>query len=96
LDKLLYTNIVIFQRVADRINMIQEKIYEYFERNPWLKVLFLFNDEFIAMQLVNLKWRNDYRYVNFKDDRFTAKYRLDNIKVEHEFVRQCFTNSKRL
>jgi hypothetical protein len=58
--------------------MIQEKIYEYFERNPWLKVLFIFNDEFIAMELENLEWRNGYRYVDFKGDWFTTKYRLDN------------------
>jgi hypothetical protein len=35
--------------------MVQDKIYEYFERNPWLKVLFIFNDGV----LVN--------YVNFGD-----------------------------
>jgi uncharacterized protein (TIGR02687 family) len=58
--------------------MIQEKIYEYFERNPWLKVLFIFNDEFIAMELETLEWRNGYRYVDFRGDWFTTKYRLDN------------------
>ena len=31
--------------------MIQDKIYQYFERDPELKVLFIFNNEFLAMEL---------------------------------------------
>jgi hypothetical protein len=58
--------------------MVQDKIYEYFERNPWLKVLFIFNDEFIALDLESAEWREGYRYVDFKGDWFTTKYRLDN------------------
>jgi hypothetical protein len=46
--------------------MVQDKIYEYFERNPWLKVLFIFNDEFIALDLESAEWREGYRYVDFK------------------------------
>lgn len=58
--------------------MVQDKIYQYFERNPELKVLFIFNNEFLAAELAGLEWRTDYRYVDFKGDWFTVKYNLDN------------------
>lgn len=58
--------------------MIQDKIYQYFERDPELKVLFIFNNEFLAMELQEIEWRKGYRYVDFKGDWFTMKYRLDN------------------
>ena len=58
--------------------MIQDKIYQYFERDPELKVLFIFNNEFLAMELQEIEWRKGYRYVDFKGDWFTVKYRLDN------------------
>ena len=58
--------------------MIQDKIYQYFERDPELKVLFIFNNEFLAMELQEVEWRTGYRYVDFKGDWFTVKYRLDN------------------
>jgi hypothetical protein len=66
--------------------MVQDKIYEYFERNPWLKVLFIFNDEFIAVELEPLKWRDGYRYVDFKGDWFTTKYHLDNDWVNDRVI----------
>ena len=58
--------------------MVQDKIYQYFERDPELKVLFIFNDEFLAAELETLEWRCGYRYVDFKGDWFTVKYNLDN------------------
>ena len=58
--------------------MVQDKIYQYFERDPELKVLFIFNNEFLAMELQGLEWRTGYRYVDFKGDWFTVKYKLDN------------------
>ena len=58
--------------------MVQDKIYQYFERDPELKVLFIFNNEFLAMELEGLEWRTGYRYVDFKGDWFTMKYKLDN------------------
>ena len=58
--------------------MIQDKIYQYFERDPELKVLFIFNNEFLAMELQEVEWRTGYRYVDFKGDWFTVKYKLDN------------------
>lgn len=58
--------------------MVQDKIYQYFERDPELKVLFIFNNEFLAAELAGLEWRTGYRYVDFKGDWFTVKYKLDN------------------
>ena len=58
--------------------MVQDKIYQYFERDSELKVLFIFNNEFLAMELQGLEWRTGYRYVDFKGDWFTVKYNLDN------------------
>ena len=58
--------------------MIQDKIYQYFERDLELKVLFIFNNEFLAMELQEVEWRTGYRYVDFKGDWFTVKYKLDN------------------
>ena len=58
--------------------MIRDKIYQYFERDPELKVLFIFNNEFLAMELQEVEWRTGYRYVDFKGDWFTVKYKLDN------------------
>lgn len=58
--------------------MILDKIYQYFERNPELKVLFIFNNEFLAAELQGVEWRSGYRYVDFKGDWFTIKYNLDN------------------
>ncbi len=56
----------------------QEKIYQYFEREPDLKVLFIFNNEFLAAELEDLEWAEGYRYVDFKGDWFTVKYYADN------------------
>ena len=58
--------------------MMQDKIYQYFERDLELKVLFIFNNEFLAMELQEVEWRTGYRYVDFKGDWFTVKYKLDN------------------
>ena len=58
--------------------MVLDKIYQYFERDPELRVLFIFNNEFLAAELEGIEWRPGYRYVDFKGDWFTMKYNLDN------------------
>ena len=65
--------------------MVQDKIYQYFERDSELKVLFIFNDEFLAAELEDVEWRPGYRYIDFKGDWFTMKYRLDN-EWQHDKV----------
>ena len=32
------------------MSAVQQKIYDYFERDPELKVLFIFNNEFLAAE----------------------------------------------
>ena len=63
------------------MNELQKKIYDYFDRNPELKVLFIFKnsvDLFAASDLEAAEWKKGYRYVAFKGDWFTTKYNLDN------------------
>ena len=60
------------------MSAVQQKIYDYFDRDPELKVLFIFNNEFLAAELESVEWRTGYRYVDCKGDWFTLKYRLDN------------------
>ena len=62
------------------MNALQKKIYDYFDRNPELKVLFIFQnsvDLFAASDLGTAEWRTGYRFVDFKGDWFTTKYNLD-------------------
>ena len=60
------------------MSAVQQKIYDYFDRDPELKVLFIFNNEFLAAELEGVEWLTGYRYVDCKGDWFTLKYRLDN------------------
>lgn len=57
---------------------IQRKIYDYFNREPNLKVLFIFNRQWIEGDLEATTWEDGYRYVPFQGDWFTTKYNLDN------------------
>lgn len=68
------------------MNTSQEKIYNYFERDPELKVLFIFNDEFLAMELRENEWEAGYRYVDFKGDWFTTKYMLDTEWADDKVI----------
>ena len=57
------------------MNALQKKIYDYFDRNPELKVLFIFQnsvDLFAASDLGTAEWRTGYRFVDFKGDWFTT------------------------
>ena len=65
---------------------LQNKIFNYFEREPDLRVLFIFKDEFVALELEGLQWPEPYMYVEFKGDWFTTKYRLDNEWADKKIV----------
>lgn len=65
---------------------IQDKIYGYFERNPLLKVLFIFQDPFLRMDLQEMSWKTDYIYVDFKGGWFTVKYNLDHAWADKRVV----------
>lgn len=61
--------------------MNQDKIYNYFERNSQLKVLFVF-DPFgdLEVELSGWTWKDGYRYETFKGAWFKTKY-----AIEHEW-----------
>ena len=63
-----------------------DKIYNYFDREPDLKVLFIFNDEFLADELREVQWKEGYRFVDFQGDWFTVKYNLDNAWADDRVV----------
>ena len=63
-----------------------DKIYNYFDREPDLKVLFIFNDDFLADELREVQWKEGYRFVDFQGDWFTVKYNLDNAWADDRVV----------
>ncbi len=56
---------------------VEEKIYNYFNLNPNLKVLFVFQDINLQTDLREIEWKDGYQYVEFQGDWFTCKYKLD-------------------
>jgi len=75
---------------------LQKKIYEYFDRNTELRVLFIFQDSvdmFTTAELESAKWISGYRYVDFKGDWFTTKYRLDNDWLNDKVIIYCHQES---
>lgn len=68
------------------MNKSQDKIYNYFEREPELKVLFIFHDEFLADELSVAEWKAGYRYIDFKGDWFTTKYKLDTEWANEKII----------
>lgn len=74
------------------MNVLQKKIYEYFDRDPELKVLFIFQDAINALlidELESAEWKTGYRYVDFRGDWFTTKYLLDNDWQYDKVVIYC-------
>lgn len=61
------------------MDALQKKIYDYFERDPMLKVLFIFDNGFMSIELENVDWLSGFKYIEFKGDWFTIKYNLDNL-----------------
>lgn len=61
-------------------NMVQDRIYNYFERNPQLHVLFIFDRmNIIQNELDEMKeWNDDYIYKVFDGAWFNAKYAIEN------------------
>lgn len=60
--------------------MVQDRIYNYFERNPQLHVLFIFDRmSIIQNELDEMKqWNDDYIYKVFDGAWFNAKYAIEN------------------
>lgn len=68
------------------MNTTQNKIYSYFERDPYLKVLFIFNDPFLQLELQEMEWESGFEYVDFKGDWFTTKYKLDHDWADKKII----------
>lgn len=68
------------------MNSSQNKIYTYFEREPELKVLFIFNDPFLCDELSSISWEEGYEFIVFKGDWFTTKYKLDHEWKDKKIV----------
>ncbi len=78
------------------MNELQKKIYDYFDRNAELRVLFIFEgavDMLATAELEDAEWKLGYRYVDFKGDWFTTKYRLDNDWQDDKVVIFCHQRS---
>lgn len=60
--------------------MVQNRIYNYFERNPQLHVLFIFDSmNLIQNELDEMKeWNDNYIYKVFDGAWFNAKYAIEN------------------
>ena len=59
--------------------MVQERIFSYFERNPQLHVLFIFdkmNINFTELELA--EWPDNYIYKVFDGAWFNIKYAIEN------------------
>ncbi len=78
------------------MNELQKKIYDYFDRDTELRVLFIFQDSvdmFTTAELESVEWKSGYRYIDFKGDWFTTKYRLDNDWQNDKIVIYCHQES---
>ena len=78
------------------MNELQKKIYDYFDRDTELRVLFIFQDSvdmFTTAELESTEWKSGYRYIDFKGDWFTTKYRLDNDWQNDKIVIYCHQES---
>lgn len=59
--------------------MIKNQIYNYFERNEDMHVLFIFDRmDYIGVELRDAEWKDGYRYVTFDGKWFTTKYNIHN------------------
>lgn len=67
--------------------MVQERIYSYFERNPQLHVLFIFdklNINFTELEMV--EWKDNYIYKVFDGAWFNVKYAIENTWKDKNVV----------
>ena len=67
--------------------MILDRIYNYFDRNHDLKVLFIFDPmrSFIT-ELEGIEWRDGFRFVEFQGNWFATKYALENEWREEKII----------
>lgn len=68
------------------MNSSQDKIYSYFDRDPDLKVLFIFNNPFLKAELENAEWKSGFQYIVFNGQWFTIKYMLDTEWTDEKVI----------
>ena len=67
--------------------MTQERIYSYFQRNPQLHVLFIFDKANIIMNdLADCSWGTEYINKVFDGDWFNTKYIIEYSCKEKSLV----------
>ena len=67
--------------------MTQERIYSYFQRNPQLHVLFIFDKANIIMNdLADCSWGTEYIYKVFDGAWFNTKYNIEYAWKEKRVV----------
>lgn len=68
---------------------IREKIYNYFNKSPELKVLFVFDPSGMVryeIEEIDEPWQEDYIYQIFGGDWFSTKYRLAHEWAERKVI----------
>lgn len=70
------------------LKMVQDRIYNYFERNPQLHVLFIFDKmDIIQSELKDVKdWSDGYIYKVFDGAWFNTKYAIENTWKDKRVV----------
>ena len=67
--------------------MLQKRIYSYFERNPQLHVLFIFDKlNFNFTELEGVEWPDNYIYKVFDGAWFNIKYAIEHTWKEKKVV----------
>ncbi len=67
--------------------MVQNRIYNYFVRNPQLHILFVFDRmNIIETELKEVEWKEGYLYQVFDGTWFTTKYAIENDWKDKKIV----------
>ena len=67
--------------------MIVNNIYNYFDRNSELRVLFIFDPmRAITSELETVQWREGFRVVEFQGNWFATKYALENEWANEKII----------
>lgn len=68
---------------------IQQNIFQYFNSNPNLHILFVFNNMYVLDDLASMQWPDEYEFMIFDGKYFGTKYRLEH-ELANKRVILCF------
>lgn len=68
---------------------IQQNIFQYFNNNPHLHILFVFNNMYVLDDLASMQWPDEYAFIEFDGKYFETKYRLEH-ELANKRVILCF------